>query len=79
MNIEQVCRVFLVAAIKFYFKRYLLLWQIKQKKPWTPQNYEIVKKEKKHIVQRSQEVSAVGFVKRLKIREILLNRKSHEK
>lgn len=90
MNIEQVCKIFLVAATKFYFKRELLVWQItpqknmnlgkkkwhwyRKKKPW-----QGIKKKKKKIVQRGWEVPAVGHVKWLRVHAILLSRKAHKK
>lgn len=52
MNIEQVCKFFLVAATKFYFKRDLFVYQINPPKNMNPgKKYEGVKKKKKNIVQ----------------------------
>lgn len=80
MNIEQVCKFFLVAATKFYFKRDLFVYQINPPKNMNPgKKYEGVKKKKKNIVQGRWEVPVVGHAKWLRVHEILLRRKNHEK
>ena len=81
MNTEQVFKIFLVAATKFYFQRPFLLWQINPQNPMNPAKIMKVLKKKKirNIVQWGWEVPAVGHVKWLRVHEILLSQNAHKK